>query len=59
MRNCIFHVFLQICPPTAMLVTMATPQVWMAVSQDHERVLTSPALKEYATMMNQVCFKLL
>ncbi len=57
MNNDICRVFPQICPPTATAVTAATPQVWTAVSPDRERVLMSPALKEYATMMKQVRFE--
>lgn len=54
MRTNIFHVFFQICLPSVILVTAATPQVWRAVRQDREKVRTSPALREYATMTKQV-----
>lgn len=52
-----FHVFLQICPPSAMVATVATPQVWRAARWDHEKVRISPALREYATMTKQVRFE--
>lgn len=39
-----------------MVATAATPRVWKAVRLDHEKVLTLPARREYATMMKQVCF---
>lgn len=40
-----------------MVVTAATPRVWKAVRLDHEKVLTLPALREYATTTKQVCFR--
>lgn len=40
-----------------MEVTAATPQVWKAAKRDREKALTSPAPRESATTMKQVCFK--
>lgn len=40
-----------------MVVTAATPQVWRAVRLDREKVLISPAPREYATMTKQVRFE--
>lgn len=40
-----------------MVVTVATPPVWRAVRQVREKVPILPALREYATMMKQVCFE--
>lgn len=48
---------LQICPPTAMVVTAATPQVSRAARRDREKVLILPALREYATTTKQVWFE--